>query len=414
LFAGLIRKPEMIENNILAINKQSCMGCGLCAEVCPQKCISMTPDSEGFLFPSMDSDVCIACGKCLKECPATDAANELYHKDEANYFCSIISDKDILIKSSSGGVFGVMAKNTLAEGGYVCGCVYNTEMIAEHIVTNNQADVERMYGSKYVQSRAYGCFDEVKTILESGKTVLFTGTACQIAALRLFLRRDYENLCCVEILCHGVPSPELFSEYVKYLEKKLNGRVVDIQFRNKEKHGWGSEHRTCVVYEKKGSVRKYRPTLPAYFSAFFYGLNLRESCYQCKFARKERVADITIGDFWGSWAKYGKRFDEGISVVGVNSEKGKSFVSKIKGDFAFYDNLTQNEAARSNDNMEHPIKRPNERTYFYDHSAKKRYKGLWKKAYLSKTYRKKTLASVYGAFVPAKIRFAIQRRKVKK
>ena len=404
----------MIEKSVLSIDKHSCMGCGLCAEICPKNCIIMAPDKEGFLFPSIDSTACVECGKCLKECPVNESADSLYHKYDYKYFTSIISDKEMLIKSSSGGMFGVMAKEILKEGGYVCGCVYNDNMVAEHIVTNSQADVDRMFGSKYVQSRANGCFSEIKEILENGVSVLFTGTACQIAALRIYLRRDYEKLFCVEILCHGVPSPKLFAEYVSYLEKKLKGKVLDVQFRNKEKHGWGSEHRTCVVYEKKGSVRKYRPVLPAYFSSFFYGLNLRESCYKCRFATRERIADITIGDFWGSWAKYGKRFDEGISVVGVNSNKGNVLVSKIKDNFAFYDELTQKEAARSNDNMEHPIKRPSERNGFYKGKIEQSYRGLWKKAYLSRTYRKKTIASVYGAFVPAKIRFAIQKRKKKR
>ena len=404
----------MIEKSVLSIDKHSCMGCGLCAEICPKKCIIMAPDKEGFLFPSIDSAACVECGKCLKDCPVNESADSLYHNYEYKYFSSIISDKDMLIRSSSGGMFGAMAKEILKEGGYVCGCVYNDNMVAEHIVTDSQADVDRMFGSKYVQSRANGCFSEIKEILEKGASVLFTGTACQIAALRIYLRRDYEKLFCVEILCHGVPSPKLFEEYVLYLEKKLKGKVLDVQFRNKEKHGWGSEHRTCVVYEKKGCIRKYRPILPAYFSSFFYGLNLRESCYKCRFARRERIADITIGDYWGSWAKYGKRFDEGISVVGVNSGKGESLIAKIKNGFAFYDELTQKEAARSNDNMEHPIKRPRERNDFYKGKIEREYRGLWKKAYFSRTYRRKTLASVYGAFVPAKIRFGIQKRKNKK
>ncbi len=147
--------------------------------------------------------------------------------------------------------------------------------------------------------------------------------------------------------------------------------------------------------------------LPAYFSAFFYGMNLRESCYKCKFARTERVADLTIGDFWGSYAKYKKRFTEGISVVGVNTEKGQALAHKIRDGFAFYDELTEAEAVKSNDNFEHPIPRPVERNDFYKGVYERGYAGLWKKAYLTKTYKRKTLASIYGAFVPEKVRLFI-------
>jgi coenzyme F420-reducing hydrogenase beta subunit len=402
----------MEPNNITRIDKNVCTGCGLCTEKCPPKCISMQMDGEGFFAPVVDESLCANCGRCLRICPTTAAADRLYYQDEREYFASIISHKETLLKSSSGGVFGVLADYVLQHGGYVCGCVYNADMQAEHMIANRREDVERMFGSKYVQSRANQCFAEIKRLLEEGNTVLFTGTACQVAALRLYLGGEYEKLLCVEILCHGVPSPGLFGAYVKHLEKKLGGRVLSVQFRNKEKHGWGSEHRTCVVYQKNGRQKKYRPILPAYFSAFFYGLNLRESCYRCRFAKPERVADWTIGDFWGYWVKYKRRFTEGISVVGINSQKGKQLAESVRGRFVFYDPLTQKEAVKSNDNFEHPVKRPHEREDFYNAVDQKGYKGLWKKTYLGKTHRKKILASIYGAFVPAKIRFFIRKLRI--
>ena len=398
-------------NTVECIGREACTGCGLCLQVCPKGCISMNADKEGFLFPEINKNECVDCGLCKKKCPAVSENDKLFYQEEREYFCSTISDKDMLIKSSSGGMFGLIAEHFIENGGYVCGCVYNENMEAVHIVSNERKDVLRMYGSKYVQSRAYQSFGDVKALLSDGKDVLFVGTACQIAAIRSYLGKDYDCFLCVEILCHGVPSPGLFAEYVKYLERKLGGKVIDVRFRDKEKHGWGSEHRTCVVYEKKGVVRKYRPLLPAYFSSFFYGLNLRESCYNCRFARLDRVADLTIGDFWGSWDKYHKRFEEGISVVGVNSEKGNRVIGLLKNKLDFYEKLTQKEAIRSNDNFEHPVKRPIERSGFYKFSDKPKYKSLWKKTYFTRTYRRKTLASVYGAVVPAKIRFALHRKK---
>ena len=396
-----------MKKNIERIDRQRCTGCGLCAEKCPKDCILMVEDGEGFRFPKIDSSKCVECGLCVRLCPTTSAADILYSKYERSYYCGIIKDKEMLIKSSSGGVFGVLAEHVINIGGYVCGCVYNDNLEAVHILSNQWQDVEKMYGSKYVQSRVEHCFLEIQNHLKADDIVMFTGTACQIAALRLYLGKDYSNLYNVEILCHGVPSPGLFAKYKKYMEKRLCGTIKDIRFRDKRRGGWGSEHRTCIIYEKNGKLCENRPILPAYFSAFFYGLNLRESCYQCRFATPERVADLTIGDFWGSWNKYKKRFNEGISVVGVNSEKGYELSESIFGRFAFYEVLPENEAIVSNDNFTHPIKRPPERTCFYEGILSQGYKGLWKKAYLSKSYRRKTLASIYGAFVPVNIRIML-------
>lgn len=399
-----------MKNTIEQIDKQQCTGCGLCAEKCPKDCILMVEDGEGFRFPQIDFTKCVECGLCVRSCPTTSAADTLYSKYGRSYYCGNVKDKEMLIKSSSGGVFGVLAEYIISIGGYVCGCIYTDDLEAVHTLSNRKQDIEKMHGSKYVQSRAEHCFPEIQSHLMEEDIVMFTGTACQIAALRLYLGKDYSNLYCVEILCHGVPSPGLFAKYKQYLEKRLGGTVKDIRFRDKRRDGWGSEHRTCIIYEKNGKLCENRPILPAYFSAFFYGLNLRESCYQCRFATSERVADLTIGDFWGSWNKYKKRFHEGISVVGVNSEKGYELSENISGRFDFYEVLPENEAIVSNDNFTHPIKRPPERTCFYDGILSKGYKGLWKKSYLSKSYRRKTLASIYGAFVPEKIRMMRHRK----
>ena len=390
--------------NIAQINKKECTGCGLCSVVCPKSCIKMASDAEGFLVPSVDEALCVDCGICLKKCPVTEASDGLFLPERQEYFCGAVSDKEKLKKSSSGGVFLELAEHFLNNKGAVCGCVYDENAIATHRIYTKGDSIEDMCGSKYVQSHSSQCFEEIKRLASEERPVLFTGTACQIAALKGFLGKEYPSLYTVEILCHGVPSPGFFKKYVEYLEKKLHGKVLSVQFRNKEKKGWGSEHRTCVVYrDKHGDLKKYRPLLPAYFSAFFYGLNLRESCYNCKFAKQQRVADLTIGDFRGYWSKFGKTFNEGISVIGVNSGKGKELVLKTEPRFSYLTELEQNEAIRSNDNFEHPVKRPKERDRVYE-NINKGYRGFWKKAYLTKTYRKKTVASFYGALVPQKIR----------
>ncbi|HIR87540.1 MAG TPA: Coenzyme F420 hydrogenase/dehydrogenase, beta subunit C-terminal domain [Candidatus Fimimorpha faecalis] len=396
-----------MSKTIEKIEKNQCTGCGLCSVKCPKQCVLMVEDEEGFRFPKIDSSKCVGCGLCLNTCPATTAADGLYSKYNRSYYCGIIKDNEVLIKSSSGGVFGVLAEYIIRNGGYVCGCIYTDEMEAIHILSNRKQDIEKMYGSKYVQSRVEHCFTEILDHLNSNEMILFTGTACQIAALRLFLDKDYSKLYCVEILCHGVPSPGLFRMYKKYLEKSLGGKIKDIRFRDKSRDGWGSEHRTHIIYEKQGKLYDKWPILPAYFSAFFYGLDLRESCYQCKFAKPERATDLTIGDFWGSWAKYKKRFKEGISVIGVNTEKGSDLFLNVSNCFTFLEYLSEKEAIVSNDNFTHSIKRPKERTAFLSDILKKGYSGLWLKTYFTWTCRKKTLVSIYGAFVPEKIRLKI-------
>ncbi len=401
----------MKKSTIEQIKKTHCTGCGLCSEKCPTNCILMAEDTEGFRFPQIDSAKCIECGLCLRLCPATDAAVPLYNKSERHYRCGIIKNKGMLLKSSSGGIFGALAEYILNIGGYICGCVYSDELEAIHILSNKKTEIEKMHGSKYVQSRAEHCFPEIQKLLDANDIVMFSGTACQVAALRLYLKKDYQNLYCVEILCHGVPAPGLFKQYKIFLERKLNGRICDIRFRDKRKNGWKCEHSMCVFYQKNGKTYEYRPILPAYFSSFFYGLSLRESCYKCKFATIERVADLTIGDFWGAWKKYSKRFPEGISVIGINNNKGQLLADSINDKLDFCEVLSESEAIASNGNFIHPGKRPIERTTFYDSIPRRGYRGLWKKTYLSKSCRKNTLVSIYGAFVPAKIRFFIHRKR---
>lgn len=396
-------------SSIARIDKSICTGCGLCAAVCPKNAITLVPDEEGFLQPALQTEACVDCGVCLQGCPAEVQGLEM---ERSSYFCCIAADKELLLRSSSGGVFSILAERFLADGGWVSGCVYDESLKPVHLLSNSREDIQRMYGSKYVQSECYGVFQQIKEKLAQGAKVLFTGTACQVAALRGYLKKDYANLFIAEILCHGVPSPGLLQKYVTYLEKKLGGKVLDIQFRNKERDGWGSEHRTCVTFrDKNGNIRKHRPVLPAYFSAFFYGANLRQSCYSCRFAKPERVADLTLGDYWGSWRKYGKRFHEGISVVSVNSPKGQTLAAIVRENCSFFQELTQAEAFWSNDNFTHPVKCPAEREGFY--KGQTDYRGLWKKAYLTRTYRKKTLQSFYGALVPAKIRFMLHKIRKK-
>ncbi len=384
------------------LQKDLCTGCGLCSQICPLKCITMCEDEEGFVYPNVDNDRCSNCSFCIKKCPVL--SDEVLFSDinETQYYAAINKNIDELKIASSGGVFSALADFILCDGGSVCGCVYNDKMEAVHVVTSERNTIKRMYGSKYVQSNILDCYGIIKEKLEHGEKVLFTGTACQVAALKSFLGSEQEFLYTVDILCHGVPSPSLFRMFVNHLNERKKGRVIDIKFRDKEKKGWGSEHRTSVTFD---NGRKIWPFMPAYFSSFFYGLDLRESCYHCRFAGTNRVSDLTIGDYWGSWKKYRKRFKEGISVISINTLKGKKLFSEIQNNFSFVESLTLKEAISSNDNFVHAVKRPVERDKFYEGLIK--YKQCCKRTYSAKSYRKKIIISFYGAVVPEKIRIGL-------
>lgn len=383
------------------INKIDCCGCSLCANLCGKKCITMQFDEEGFLFPVINKEHCTDCGLCYKKCPV-NKANKV-DKIDPIYYASAISDKEDLLNSSSGGTFIALAKYILSEDGYVCGCVFDENMMAKHICTNSLNDVKRMMGSKYVQSTIESVLPEVKQLVINGHKVMFTGTACQIAAVKGLLR-NVGNIYFVDILCHGVPSPLLFKKYVDFLEKKHNGKVVNLEFRNKKELGWGSEHRTYYEIAKNGKNKGYRPVLPAYFCSFFYGTNLRESCYNCKFAGPNRISDITIGDFWGYWAYYKKKFPEGVSIASLNSEKGKRLFEAIKSKMAFCDELPADKGKGTNTNFYHPTIRPQSRNGFYEGLKEKQYKNFIWKIYKDKYTRKNFIISIYGRFVPTWIK----------
>ena len=382
------------------VGRTDCSGCSLCSLNCPHKCITMQSDEEGFIQPVIDKSTCTDCGACYHVCPCKEPYDT---ENEPVYYASAIANKSLLKKSSSGGLFIAMATYIIEQRGYVCGCVFNEHMVAEHICTNSIDVVKQMMGSKYVQSNITSCLVEIKQLIKDNKKVLFTGTACQVAAVKHFTKNP-TNLFCVDILCHGVPSPLYFKKYVDYLQNKHHGRLTKIEFRNKDKRGWGAEHRTYYEIEKANSTRGYRPFLPAYFSAFFWGINLRESCYNCKFTGTNRVSDITIGDFWGSWYYFMKEFKDGISIASVNTDKGHALLAGIKEYLDYCIEIPQKDALGSNTNFYHPTQKPSTRDSFYQDIKNKRYEQLRMRVFLDKTSRRKLLVSLYGLLIPEYIK----------
>lgn len=338
---------------------KSCCGCSGCEQICPKNCISMKPDSEGFLYPEVDESICIECGICIKHCPIlTDVSRCNIPK----VYAAKYKDRGSTFKSTSGGLFIPIAKSVLSMGGVVFGCAYDENLVAKHIKVETEDELYQLQSSKYVQSDTRGIYKQVKTELQNGKEVLFSGTGCQAAGLRSFLGKDYGNLLITDIVCHGVPSPKLFKNYIDYMGKKLGGTLTSYNFRSKEKRGWDLYYKAENGQKSKSDYGFFDP----YYSAFLYCKTYRESCYECKFANKNRVSDITLADYWGIQKFHPEFFDEnGVSLVLVNTEKGKKYLEKIKDKLEIIES-DYNKASVMNANLVHPSKRPSCRDSIYD------------------------------------------------
>lgn len=305
-----------MENNFC----KNCTGCGACANVCPVGAIEMRQNDEGFLYPHINQTKCINCGLCARTCPVN---NPKYTNNKMPVCFAAMAENPVREKSSSGGVFGVLAEYVLKHGGIVCGVAWNTEKkIVEHIIISQSEDLPKLQSSKYVQSDTKCVYKEIKNALGAGKIVLFSGTPCQNAAVRAVCGEN-DNLYCVDIICHGTPSPKVFHKYLD--ELNLDGDFIKTDFRDKV-NGWKSELTiTTITTDKSYSSIA---TKDDFMLAFLKNLCLRKSCGRCPFNKLPRQGDITIGDFWGINTKYDDK--RGTSVVLVNTEHGEKLLSKIK------------------------------------------------------------------------------------
>lgn len=314
--------------NTLFYNKKECCGCTACGNICQKQAISMKPDEDGFLYPVINQELCVECGLCKKICPINNLPVTT-DKPLATY-AAINKNQSILSTSASGGVFPALASLVLERNGVVFGCAYENDMDPVHICIDNPAGMMKLQGSKYVQSSINTSYAKAKVFLLEGRWVLFTGTPCQIAGLKSYLGKDYNNLITVDLICHGVPSAAFFKGYIKHLEGKLKGKIKDFKFRDKSK-GWGKTGK--VFYEKKGIIREdfIPPITSYYYNYFLKGDIYRENCYECRYAGGKRQGDFTIGDYWGI-EKVHPKIDtkKGVSVLLVNSKKGIHLINELE------------------------------------------------------------------------------------
>lgn len=319
-------------------SEETCCGCGACVSKCPQNAIKMHRNKYGFLYPKILTDKCVSCGLCMNVCPiGNDVQSAL---PQAAYVVQS-KNSEILSRSSSGGAFATLAKEILHEGGAIVGCALDyakTGVVPRHTLIFSENALSKLQGSKYVQSVKDDIYQHVQEVLDNGRTLLFSGTPCEVAALKKYLGKDYNNLLTVDVICHGVPSDAMFADYIRFLGKKFGGEIVEFSFRDKSK-GWTLNGKAVYV-DKAGELK----TIPlpsnrsSYYRLFLQGNTYRSSCYKCKYAGMHRVSDITIGDYWGIKSQHpeylktrGGIFSEedGVSCLLVNSPKGEEALERL-------------------------------------------------------------------------------------
>lgn len=359
-------------------NKMDCCGCWACVQRCPKQCIMMNEDEEGFLYPKVNTDLCIECGLCEDVCPIIHQSDL---RSPLKVYAAKNPNEEIRIKSSSGGIFTMLAEKIINDGGIVFGARFNEKWEVIHDYAKDGVGVELFRGSKYVQSQIIDSYKCAEKFLKEGKKVLFSGTPCQIAGLNNFLRKEYANLLSVDVACHGVPSPKVWREYLKSIS--LSANVVDtemnilptnidssierITFRDK-KYGWksfglgiyiksvNSSNECQFLYE---SMKKN-----IFLQGFLKDLYLRPSCHACPARKGKSKSDITIADYWGISSVI-KNFDDdkGVSLILINTEKGDLIYDELHT----YSVLTKYEQAIvSNPCLEHSVAIPNYRQKFWN------------------------------------------------
>lgn len=313
----------------LLVTKEYCTGCTACASTCPKDCITMTADANGFLCPVVDTQKCVSCGLCEKSCPIIYPLKIANNEPEA--YAAYSNDEEMRKQSSSGGVFTEIAKTVLKDSGAVFGAAYNERFDVVHICVETEDELIKLRGAKYAQSDLRGVFLQIKQKLDGGQKVLFSGTPCQVGGLKSFLHKDYENLLTIDFICHSVPSPMAWREYVQYRAEQDNGGKLPISINLRSKTtGWSKYQYSNYFEYPDGHTHTAISSQSLYMKLFVGGFISRESCGNCRFKGYSRISDITLGDFWGIWDIAPDMDDNnGTSVILVQSERGEILFRQI-------------------------------------------------------------------------------------
>lgn len=348
---------------ISVANRENCTGCYACSSICPVTAITMDSDNEGFWYPVVDHAKCMHCGKCAKVCPIKEADTEGFLGDALpEAYAAYSVDPQIRLQSSSGGLFTLLAETVIDDGGIVFGARFDERFDVIHDYVEKIEHLHELRGSKYVQSRIGDSFRQAKEFLECGRPVMFTGTPCEIGGLKSYLGREYDHLICQDIICHGVPSPKAWQEYVRYRKACAASEPRRIAFRRKDE-GWRRYSVSFSFENDTEYVKSLHDDL--YLKGFLANLYLRPSCYACHFKGVYRESDITLADFWGI-----EHFvpamddDQGTSLVIVHTRKGHDLLSRL-GKKAKVCPVNLEEAIRCNGAMRSSAKvHPNRAAFF--------------------------------------------------
>ncbi len=336
-----------------------CSGCLACLNACPKDCISVSTDTNGFIRPVIDENKCIECNRCVKICPAN---HTLPLNTPKNVYAGQLLNKEAAMNSTSGGLFQALACYFLSVGGVVCAARQEPDNSLHHVIVHNEDELRQCLKSKYYQSSVDSCYREIRDLLQSDIKVLFCGTPCQVAGLLSYLGKNTSGLLTCDLVCHGTPSKKVVDRYIADKEKVYHSKLKEIQFRDKE-HGWTAMRMSM----KFNNGNRYSETAgnDDFYFGFFHGLYYRKSCYTCPFAKEERIGDITLGDFWGiEQTKSELDPKKGISLIIVNTEKGRDLLSKTDNT-VILEPHTMDEAKRKNHNLNGPSRQNPNYDRFY-------------------------------------------------
>lgn len=349
-------------SNIHLATADTCTGCSACASICPTKSITMIEDKEGFLQPHIDADSCIKCHKCEKTCPIITPI-KIPTDFETQAYAAINKDEEVRMRSSSGGMFHALAKWTIEQGGVVFGARFNEQWEVVHDFTETIEGIKPFMRSKYVQSCIGDTFKQSKQFLDQGRQVLFVGTPCQIGGLKAYLRKEYDNLLVVDFICHGVPSPKVWREYIVGVGMK--DEIQDINFRDKH-NGWKNFELSMTI----GTTKMYGTQRgDSYMKGFLNNIYLRRSCYNCQFKNIHRISDLTIADFWGIENICPEIDDDrGLSAIFVHTNKGQKAINLLQTHIQIWSQKIRDVTARNSAMTKSvPLSSKRNRFYFYKH-----------------------------------------------
>lgn len=385
--------------SVSIIDRKKCFSCRSCVQTCPKNAIDMQENNEGFFYPSVNESKCVECGLCLKHCPSF----EPYEKNDfkKTSYAVWVKDDRKLFESSSGALFSAVAEKVLENGGVVFGAAYNNDLFVEQICIENINELYKLKGSKYVESTTNSTYSKALFYLKNGKKVLYSGTPCQIAGLKKFLGKDYENLFTMDLICHGVPSESLFHKYLEWQSGQLGGKIIYCGFRDKDVGG-------CSCNGKIKTKTKTKTVLSAldpYYSSFIRCETYRESCYSCPYSSLERPGDITMGDFTEITDIIpGFDFSKGLSLCIIDTEKGLALFNLVKDSFNILP-LEFSQYISIKSNLQKPSERPAVRNFVYsgieELSAKEFFKRFKESSrfYFIKFYSRKMLSKITPSFV---------------